>query len=636
MIIGTAGHIDHGKTTLVRALTGVDTDRLPEEKARGISIELGYAYMTTASGQRLGFVDVPGHERLVHTMVAGATGIDYALLLVAADDGVMPQTREHFAVLNLLGLTRGAVVITKIDRVESTRIAAIQDDVQHLVAGSPFAQAPVLSVAAPAGIGIPELLATLEGAATTASHQAASGAFRLAIDRVFTRDGWGTVVAGCVHAGSVAIGDPVLLVPGGKLTRIRSIHVNGMPAERATPGARAALGLAGVDKDAVHRGMWATDPGIGSTTQRFDAHITCWQGESKALRSGQPIHVHVGAMSTTGTLAILDTEALAAGASGYVQVVCAREMGLWWGDRIVLRDASAQRTLAGGTVIDVAAPSRYRRSAERLAILAAMAVDDHSARLLAVLGQTPDGVNLARWQSSTGALALDVPPTAVTAADWLWDQRFATAASIDVVAALARYHVDHPDELGPDLGRLRRWVRPRLPMPLWHALIAEGQTRQAWTVAGACVHLPEHAARLSAVETRIAEKVAPLLLDTQNEGLWARDLAKVIGESEPLVRVTLSRLARQGRLHQIVRDLYYSSHELGRLAALVKQVAAADGGSVNAARFRDATGLGRKRAIQILEYFDRVGLLWRVGDLHKLRSDCLMFEASTAKEGESA
>jgi selenocysteine-specific elongation factor len=669
MIVGTAGHIDHGKTTLVRALTGVDTDRLPEEKKRGISIELGYAYLDVPqSAERLGFIDVPGHERLVHTMLAGATGIDYALLLVAADDGVMPQTREHLAVLSLLGLARGAAVVTKIDRADPQRVQAVCSDVAALLAGTALAGAPVFALSAHSGEGLPALKEALFAAARGApARDAGDALFRLAIDRAFTLDGVGTVVTGTVHSGRVAVGDELAIVPGRKplAGRVRSLHAQNQAVAQAQAGQRCAVALAGPAKDDIARGQWLVAPAAALATERLDASLTLWAGEAKALRSGTPVHVHVGAGDTLGTVALLDAgDALAPGATGRVQIVLRQPIGAWHGDRVVLRDASATRTLAGGRVLDPFAPARYRRTVQRLSELAACDAPTPRQRLAALVAAAPHGVDLRRWacgealdpqgqwlqalrRGAGEAPAAPQPgsqdagwrggdlvanagaggPGARPAdgAAWALGAGHAAAARDAALAALRGFHERQPDELGPDAARLRRLAAPRLPEPLWRALLEQLGREAAVAVRGAFVHLPEHGVRLSAVEERIAQKVAPLLQQAGFEGAWARDLARDAQESEPLMRVTLARLAQRGELHQVVKDLYYDHPTMLRLAAIARGVAVQGEGEVKAAGFRDGTRLGRKRAIQILEYFDRVGLLRRVGDTHKLRSDTQVF-----------
>ena len=642
MIIGTAGHIDHGKTTLVKALTGVDTDRLPEEKKRGISIELGYAFLDAPSGVRIGFIDVPGHERLVHTMLAGASGIDHALLLVAADDGVMPQTREHLAVLALLGVPGATVVVTKADRAGPARCEEVAAQARELLAATPLADSPVFTVSAPSGQGLEPLRDRLYEVAQAGSRSDdGSRAFRLAVDRAFTVEGTGTVVTGTVHAGRVEPGDELVLVPAegaGRRVRVRSVHAQNRSVQAAGPGVRCALALAGVGKDEVRRGQWAVAPAVAVATQRLDARLQLWSGEARALRSGTPVHVHLGAASTLGTVALLDEgDSLAPGASARVQLVLHAPLGAWQGDRVVLRDASASRTLAGGTVLDPHAPARYRRTPQRLAELAAAELPEPASRLAALLQASPQGLDLARWRAAQGLAAGTPLPEGVLVASEAGEPAHALGAAqavqarAQVLATLAAFHQRQPDELGPDAPRLRRLALPRLPEPLWRALLATLQAEGALQVRGSGVHLPEHGVRLSAVDERIAQKIAPHLAAAGFEGAWARDLARDTGESEPLMRVTIARLAQRGEVHQVVRDLVYSEATVRELARLAREVAAAQAGAVTAAAFRDATRLGRKRAIQILEHFDRIGLLRRVGDEHRLRPDSSLF--AQAAEG---
>ena len=620
MIVGTAGHIDHGKTTLVRALTGVDTDRLPEEKARGISIELGYAYLTVPDhDERLGFIDVPGHEKLVHTMLAGASGIDFALLLIAADDGVMPQTREHLAVLSLLGLTRGAVVITKADRAEPERLAALAEEARALVAGTGLAGAPVLTVSATTGQGLDALRELLFTAARALPPRSSQGlAARLAVDRAFSLDGVGTVVTGTLHAGEIAIGDELVMqgAHGPVTARVKSLHAQNRAVERARAGQRCAVALAGLAREQAARGQWLTGPAVALTTDRIDARLTLWPGEAKPLRSGTRVHLHLGAQAVMASVAVLDGDAIAPGGSALVQLLAHAPVGAWRGDRFVLRDAGASRTLAGGLVLDPFAPTRYRRTPERLAELSARELPTPARRRARLLELAPLGLDLARFAQAEGL--------AEAGQGWALGDSACAALTGQLQARLAAFHDQFPEELGPDAARLRRLVAPRMAEPLWRQLLDQLRAGGSIAQRGAFVHLPEHGVQLSAVEQRIAQKVAPRLALAGAEGAWARDLAKDCAEPEPLVRATLARLARQGDLHQVVKDLYCDTTTMTTLAAIARRLGA-EQGKVTAAAFRDATGMGRKRAIQHLEHFDRVGLLRRVGDEHRLRADSGLF-----------
>jgi selenocysteine-specific elongation factor len=634
MIIGTAGHIDHGKTSLVRALTGVDTDRLPEEKRRGISIELGYAYLHAPDGVSLGFVDVPGHERLLHTMLAGATGIDHALLVVAADDGVMPQTREHLAVVALLGVRAATVAITKIDRIDAATRAARLDEVRAeidtLLAPTPLAHAPVLAVSATTGEGIDALRTRLLEVAREEHAREDELAFRLAVDRAFTLAGVGTVVTGTVFSGTVRIGDELRLVPGERTVRVRGIHAQNKQAEAAHAGQRCALALAGVTKDEVHRGDWACTPAIALATARIDVLLTLWPDEAKPLRSGATVHAHLGASDVMASVALLDRDALAPGETALAQLVLREEFGAWHGDRGVLRDASATRTVAGVRVLDPFAPVRYRRTHERLRTLAAWAIDDRPARVAALLHNAPLGIDTARLAcalSLSNEAALALPDDAVRIAHTAIAQQHLDTLEEQIAERLADFHRAAPDEVGPDARRLKRLAGPRTDDALWRhaldALVAHG----ALVRSGTWLHLPDHAARLNEAEQKLAQKLLPKLADGGFDPPWVRDLAKDCAASEPMVRQTLASLARQGEAFQVVKDLYYPLATIERLAELARDCLAQPEG-LQAASFRDATGLGRKRAIQLLEFFDRVGYTRRVKDTHLLRPDTSLFGAS--------
>ena len=361
MIVATAGHIDHGKTLLVKTLTGVDTDRLPEEKARGISIDLGFAYLPLADGGLIGFVDVPGHERFVRNMLAGVCGIDFALLVVAADDGVMPQTVEHLHILDLLNVARGAAVISKIDRIDEARVRQVADNVKALLGPTRLAAIPVLPVSAVSGAGIEELqqLLAREAAALTA-RRSSGQRFRLAIDRAFTVAGSGTVVTGTVFNGAVKSGDKLMISPAGIPVRVRGIQIQGKAAEGAQAGQRCALNLGGTDLDAVRRGDWVLDEALHHPTQRIDARVTVLAAEPQPLRHWTPAHLHLATADVTARVAIRRGEGVAPGASAVVQLILDKPIGALHGDRFILRDQSASRTLGGGTVLDPFAPAARR------------------------------------------------------------------------------------------------------------------------------------------------------------------------------------------------------------------------------------------------------------------------------------
>jgi len=628
MIIGTAGHIDHGKTTLVRALTGVDTDRLPEEKARGISIELGFAYAPLANGEMLGFIDVPGHERLVHTMLAGACGIDFALLVIAADDGVMPQTREHLAILGLLGISRGAIALTKVDRVAGERVRQAEAEVRAALSGSALQDAPLFAVDGTSADhpGARALRRHLHEVALHAPTRAGEGLFRLAVDRVFTLPGHGTVATGTVFSGSVGTGDTVLVMPAQQPVRVRSIHAQQRAVSAARAGERCALNLSGADKRALSRGAWLADPQALAPSCRIDVRLALLAEASGALRAWSPVHVHLGTAHGVAHLVPLGATELAAGQSTLVQLVFAEPFCAVPGDRFIVRDSQGRHTIGGGYVLDPAAPERRRRSPERLAFLAAI------ERMLAGDGAAPL-IEHARFGARLADLvrlygrpreSLPLPDAALTVdagseqfvmlpARW---QALRAAA----LEALGRFHTEVPDEPGPDAARLRRMSFPDMPLALWRSLLADLAAEGALLANGPWLHLPEHRSKLSAEDEALLRRLQPLIAAGGFDPPWVRKLAADLHEPEERVRAVLRKQLTQGGVYQVVRDLFYHEERVAELAEIV-QACSRERGGVSAAHFRDVVGVGRKRAIQILEFFDRVGYTRRVRDAHVLRAD---------------
>jgi len=630
LIIGTAGHIDHGKTTLVRALTGVDTDRLEEEKARGISIELGYAYTPLTGGERLGFIDVPGHEGLVHTMVAGACGIDFALLVVAADDGIMPQTREHLAILELLGIARGAVALTKADRVAGDRLRQVQADIAAMLAATSLHAAPLFPMNATAADdpGVLSLREYLhEAAALGVGRRHHPQLFRLAVDRVFTLTGHGTIVTGTVFAGQVRTGDIVNVMPAGTAVRVRSIHTQNRVADTGAAGERCALNLVGIDTTALSRGDWVAAPGALAATTRIDVCLQLLAGSPlRRLVSWAPLHVHLGTAHRLAHAVMLESEELLPGQSRRVQLVLEKPVCTMPGDRLIVRDAQAAHTVGGGVVLDPLAPARRRRSAARLRRLDALQALAAGEGLAPLLAAASEGLRVSELVRLTGVPAqqLTLPADAVTidsererfvlhGAHW-------AALRERAVSALRQFHCDLPHEPGADIGRLRRIAVPALSQTLWRALIGELVREQLIVRRGPWLHVPEHTATLSDQDQALAGKLRPLIAAGRFDPPWVRDLAAHSQQPEDRVREVLRKSVTQGSLYQVVHDLFYDRECILELAAILGSLAR-DHGTVSAARYRDALGLGRKRTIQILEFFDRVGYTRRVRDAHVLRTD---------------
>jgi selenocysteine-specific elongation factor len=626
MIVGTAGHIDHGKTTLVRALTGVDTDRLQEEKARGISIELGYAYTALADGNVLGFIDVPGHERLVHTMVAGATAIDFALLVIAADDGVMPQTREHLAILGLLGIAGGAVALTKADCVPAARLAAARQELEGALAGSPLADCSVFALNAtrPDDPGVRALRAHLDAAAQQRQRQRPHRLFRLAADRVFTLPGHGTIVAGTVLDGEVRPGDTLAVMPHDRRARVRSIHVQNRPAALGRAGERCALNLTGIERSELARGDWLADATLFTPTRRMDVRLELLADCATALTAWCTVHAHLGTARRLAHVVLLEESALTAGHSARVQLVFDEPVCALPGDRLIVRDAQAAHTIGGGRVVDPYAPQRRRRSARRQRYLDALEQLTAGAGVAALLAEAPFGLSTTQLVQLTGLAAEAQPPPPAARVLLAAGQQFMLPAArwlelrTRVLTALREFHASAADEPGIDAARLRRIAFADMPELLWRALKDELLADGSLARSGAWLHLPEHSARLSAADETLAERLRPLLAAGRFDPPWVRTLAGQLQEPEAQVRDVLRKQAQRGAVYQVVHDLFYDAACIGELADVVSRLATLHG-AVNAANYRDALGLGRKRAIQILEFFDRVGFTRRVRDAHLVR-----------------
>lgn len=623
MIIGTAGHIDHGKTTLVRALTGVDTDRLPEEKARGITIDLGFAYLPLGNGRTLGFVDVPGHERFIHNMLAGVGGIDFALLVVAADDGPMPQTREHLAILDLLGVTRGVIALTKADLADADRLARLDDEIRALLAGTTLADADVIPVSAQSGIGVADLKARLELEAEATVDRAADGWFRLPVDRCFTVAGAGTVVTGTVFAGAVKQDEQLALLSSGAAARVRGIHAQNTPSKTGRTGQRCALNVAGpqIAKDAIHRGDWLVSAELRRPTDRLDVRLRLLADEQRPLRHWTPVHLHLGAAHVMARVVLLDAETLAPGAAALAQIVLDRPVGALHGDRLILRDQSARRTMAGGMVLDPWPPTRFRRRPERLAMLAAVQEVDPVRALAALSSLPPHIIDVAAF-----ALARNLRPAARDAAIdaaglralpivdgsggsfALTPDQFATFQAA-VVQTLGAHHQKQPNSAGLEPERLRGALPMKIAVAPFGAITAALLAAKAIEADGPWLRLPGHAVRLSPEDEKLWARIRPTLEKDRFGPPRVRDFADRDGVPENKVRELLRRLSRMGMVWQVAPDHFFLRGPVVEMAKITADLAAkAADGKFKAAEFRDRIGGGRKVAIQILEFFDRGGV----------------------------
>ena len=631
MIIGTAGHIDHGKSSLVRALTGVDTDRLKEEKKRGISIDLGFAYLPDESGTTLGFVDVPGHEKFVHNMLAGATGIDFVLLVVAADDGVMPQTMEHLAIVDLLGVTQGIVAVTKSDMVSEERLAEVRAQIANTVSSTGLRDAEIVAVSSVTGAGIDELRTKLFAAARTTAQRPSENRFRLAVDRSFVLQGAGTVVTGTVLSGRIAVGDAVMLSPSGLTARVRAIHAQNKPAEVGVAGDRCALNLTGekISKEAISRGDIVMDPALHAPTDRIDVSVRVLPSEQKPLTQWMPVRLHHAAAEIGARVVLLQDEPAAPGTDSLVQLVLERPIAAASGDHYVLRDTTAQRTIAGGRFLDLRAPARKRRTPERIAQLQSHAEKSADEALAALLGRAPGYVELSAFvrdralgaqeatrllaQASIVRLATAKTELAISEPNW---QRMKRA----IMGTLEVYHKENPDLAGIGFERLRMQMELRLPAPAFAAALDGLARAKDIALDGAWVRLASHEVRLTPQDDAIWKKIQPLISGKERfRPPRVRDISGLLHVKEPDVRRLFKVLSRTGKVDEVAHDHFFLRDTVAEMVAIcVKFAEQAPDGSFNAAQLRDQLDNGRKVAIQILEFFDRHGVTIRRGDLRRI------------------
>lgn len=639
MIVGTAGHIDHGKTLLVKALTGVDTDRLKEEKARGITIELGFAYIpldadkAAAAGAEdmLGFVDVPGHERFVHTMLAGAASVDFVVLVVAADDGVMQQTREHLQILDLLGLSEGLVALNKIDLVDADRRREVESEIRAALAGSTLAGADILPVSARTGDGVAELKQRLIEEAMSRPERRSRGAFRMALDRSFTVPGAGTVVTGTVISGSIAVGDQAVALPQQGEARVRTLHANGRDASIARAGDRAALNLAGIERSAVGRGDWLVTTGHTVTTARFDVELRLLASEPRALKTWTPVHFHLGTSAVAARIVLLEAETLAPGARALAQIVLDAELPVRFADRFVIRDDGAERTMGGGTVVDPRAPQRRRRTPERRALLDALRVPDGATALDKLMSLPPGIVALDAFFVDRGMetavadqLLADLELSVVTVSGERWTATGTIVNGLVAAAtqALTAYHKAHPEQPGMGLEALRLAMAVRLPKATFAAAVQMLTDAGAVVVQAGSIRLPSHASSLGAADQKLWDRMLKLIEENRYRPPQVREMAEQLGQPIANIRKLAKTMARLGSVVEVATDRFFLRAALIELGQKAEELARKNAAKTfTAADFRDAAGSGRNVGIQILEYFDRQGLTLRKGDERMVAKD---------------
>ncbi len=615
IIVGTAGHIDHGKTALVKALTGIDADRLDEEKRRGITIDIGFAHLPLTAGLRLGFVDVPGHERFVKNMLAGVGGIDLVLFVIAADESIKPQTREHFDICRLLGIPRGVVALTKADLVDADILELVRLEVEEFVAGSFLEGAPVVAVSSVTGAGLDELRRELQRAAEAAPEKSAAGHFRLPLDRAFTVKGFGTVVTGTLISGTVRKEQEVELYPTGRRLRVRGVQVYGEAAGQALAGQRTALNLADIEPAELARGMVLAAPGVFRTVTQVDCALQLLPS-AKPLKHRAPVHFHAGTAEIEAQVRLLEgAAALKPGQRGWARIVLREPALLLPGDRFIIRMFSPVVTIGGGVVVDTGG-KRYRkgdRVGERLRTLAEAPAAERVALLVR---ESKYGMGIGELVARTGLTEREIAAAAAGAPvvafaqpqPWFADRAWFQSAREKLLRAVREFHQKHPLLPGIPKQDLRGRELPDSPAFLIDAMLA--QEKQI-AVEGENVRLASHKLVLKRDEEQARAAIERAF---EQAGLAVPGLPDVLAKSgveAVRARSLLQILLRDKRLIRVSDDLVFHHTAMEKLRTML---AARHAARFNVGTFKDWTGISRKYAIPLLEYLDRERVTRREGD----------------------
>ncbi len=631
LILGTAGHIDHGKSSLVKALTGVDPDRLAEEKKRGITIELGFAQLVLPSERHVGVVDVPGHEKFVRHMVAGATGVDVALIVIAADDGIMPQTVEHLAVLELLGVRSAVVALSKIDLVDEEWAEFVSDEIAGRLADGPFANAPIIGVSSRTGAGLDELRAALDEACASAEHTKAANVARMPVDRVFTVKGFGTVVTGTLWSGELHEGDELVVMPSEAKTRVRSIQMHGKSAESAPAGNRVAVSLAGLSTDEVRPGDFICAPEAAHLTDRFDAEFTYLDPFSfgRPLKTGARVHVAHGTREVLGRILFMDgLETLNSKGRTFAQIRLEEPLPVAYRDQFIVRSYSPVHVIGGGTVLSPRPRRRTNLKPEEHTMLAALDSGDVDAAIgahLELAGAPEPASEIAHscgLDEETVARALARMEDAACVVSLSGREKlFARPALVQkIVSAMERsllmFHSSNPDATGLAKETLRQTAAPTVAPGVFDALLDEAERRGAIMRTEGEVSHPKASAGARKKEEETAEKIADVLRGCTTPPEIG-GIAEELGIDVSIARKAVARLVQDGRVTRIDADRYYDRAVIDNYREVVRTHLSENGPSP-ASDLKDAMGITRKYAMPLLEHFDSTGLTRREGDLRTL------------------
>ena len=631
LILGTAGHIDHGKTSLVKALTGIDTDRLKEEKARGITIELGFAHFELPGGLCFGVVDVPGHEKFVRAMVAGVGGMDLVMLVIAADEGIMPQTREHLDILRLLGVKSGLVALTKRDMVEQEWLELVTEEVRDFVAGSFLEDAPIVPVSSRSGQGLDDLRRELSRLASLVDEKRREGFFRLPVDRVFTVAGFGTVVTGTLLSGTVAVGDELELLPSGQEGRVRGIQAHGSRTEQGQAGQRLAVNLQGIDLDQAHRGDVVVPRGVFRATRAVDVRLDYLSSAPRELKHRSTLRLHSATYEVPAQVILLDRDTLQPGESAYAQLRLKQPALLLSGDSYILRMTSPAVTVGGGIVLDPFPPRRRRRSSEALELLEAFGLEEHQRTIALIVSQSLlSGVcfddillrsGIPRKATETALSAL---LSSGEVLQMLRDPRlFLSKTAFEtlkqgLLEEVTAFIAANPlrDGMGKEelKTRLPKRSDSRFFLPLLTALEKDGLLAPDRELVKPGINAPRSEVAVDLLAAQVLEQ-----LDLKgSEPPTVKELVETLRNDEKSIRTALSHLVRNGKVFRISGDLYYAAPPLTtlreHLISLLREK-----GEIIPTDFRDVCGLSRKFLIPLLEYFDSEKVTIRVGDKRVLR-----------------
>ena len=636
IILGTAGHVDHGKTSLIRALTGIDTDRLKEEKERGITIELGFAHLDLPCGHRIGIVDVPGHERFVRNMVAGAAGMDLVAFIIAADEGIMPQTTEHFEICQLLGLRDGLIILTKKDLVEEEWLEMVEEDIREYFNGTFLENAPIIPVSSVTGDGIETVRQTIDAKIAGLPFQEEFGPFRLAVDRVFSMKGFGTVITGSSLSGRIAVGDELEFYPARVRAKIRGIQVHGSDVDLVEAGHRTAINLQGIDKEMVNRGDIAATPGSMVNSTLLDADFHYLGSNARKLKNRAQVRVHVGTREITGRVVFLETDEVQPGESVNLQLILQEAAAVWPGDKYVVRSYSPVRTIGGGTILNNAPLKRKRATArdrennhrifaiyqegsdtDRLLLFLAESgnkglTQDQLATRLGIFGNRLKKL-LQQPVSSGQILVIDSERQRLLAAPVL--QKLIET----ITAILIRHHTDNPLKSGLAKEQLKSGIKPPVDQKLFQFALDTMVKKKSIVQDQAEVRMADFAVTLQIDEQEIKERIYRLYKDA---GLTPPNLKEVVSSIRDLpekqVGQVINLLLQDKQLLKISESLYFDAEQIDRLAGQLTEFIR-EHGEIDAPRFKELTGLTRKFSIPLLEYFDRIKLTLRIGDKRVLR-----------------